>query len=84
MDLLAVSLPRSQNFGHSFWEHLLRPDVETAEGEVDVGVLQSVLANVVGPAAGGVVYPHGFEPVSIAYVEESLHTHQPVAPTAGQ
>lgn len=82
MDLLAVSFPRPQNFGHIFWEHLLRTDVGVAEAEAEV--LQSVLANVVGPTTGVVVYPHGFEPVSIAYVEESLHTHQPVAAIAGQ
>ena len=51
---------------------------------MNVGVLQSVLANVVGSAAGGMIYTHGFERVSIAYVEESLNMHQPVALTAGQ
>lgn len=51
-------------------------------------VLEGQLGNVgkvVGPAAGVMVNPHGCAlPVAIAYVEESLQTHQPVAPTAGQ
>ena len=47
-------------------------------------VEQSVDAKVVGPLAGGAVYGQGLSPLVMPYVDESLHTHHPVAATAGQ
>lgn len=57
--------PRPQNLGHSAGEHFVRLDAdEVDDGAAEVEDAQSVVANFVGPEAGGAVYPHGFEPVS--------------------